>query len=428
MRNSTNFSIKPLDIKDNPANEVTSFKIFQDRKIFDDDGNFVFHPDGIFSEKIFGRFKVCKCGNYTKPGICPVCGTRVLSTHRIPDFYISFKNCDIPQINLNIKKIKGFTTDDIEKLYKYKGFLYDGKVIAMDSLLSMDLSIYDIKKVKIGRDALLSIGVKEPLYNGNIINKLSVPHTRVRPIYVSEGDYFLGELNTSLINIIKTKTKLDKLKTKANKNVFNELILKRKITEAVYEYYNVLYNVLAKKGKTIISREMRGQVITGAARAVVTNNFSLDEDVALIGYYFIPTLYPKVYEKCVDETGLLDIEKVNEMIKDKYILINRAPTIGEKSIMALKPVFSYKDSDKYVLQLNPIIMDGLAGDFDGDVLLMIALYTDEANQEASQLLPSKNYIGTANGKIRNKIFEDLDYVFKKNCDNNTFETLDDIDK
>ena len=45
-------TIRPVKVIENPKNEVTSEKIFQARKIKDGD-RYLFHEDGIFSEKIF---------------------------------------------------------------------------------------------------------------------------------------------------------------------------------------------------------------------------------------------------------------------------------------------------------------------------------------------------------------------------------------
>ena len=108
------------------------------------------------------------------------------------------------------------------------------------------------------------------------------------------------------------------------------------------------------------------------------------------------------------------------------ILINRQPTIGEKSIMAFHPVFSDKEEERFVLQLNPLSMDGYAGDYDGDVLLMIALYTKEACAEAKKLLPSRNYLGGADGNIRNGIFEDLVYVMQKSYEDGKADKIHEL--
>ena len=415
-------TLKRIDIEDNPSNEVTTHKVFKSRKIFDEEGKPIFHKDGIFSDKIFGQFGRCKCGSLTTPGICKHCGVRVLDKKHIPDFYIKFDNLDIPSFDIDDLGISKKNKDIINNLFQYNGFLYKKEYIEYD-LSKLDLTMFDVSKVKIGKEAILSLGVDEEWYNKQITNKLFVPHTSLRKITVQGENYFLGEINNILIDILKKKNKLKTYEKLETSDIFTELSLKKELLTNINNLYDSLYFLLSKRKKSIVNKEVKGQGITGAARAVVTNNFELDEDTALIGYYFIPTLFPHLYEKYLDSDNRIDVVSLNDELKDYMILINRQPTIGEKSIMAFHPVFSDKPDERYVLQLNPIVMDGMAGDFDGDVLLIIALYTKEACKEAKRLLPSRNYIGGADGKIRNGIFEDLEFIMQKSYEDDTAEKV-----
>ena len=416
--------IEKINIEDNPSNEVTSHKLFKSRKIFNADGTLDFHPEGIFSDRIFGKYSKCKCGALTSPGLCSICDTRVLNKKKIPDFYIKFDYLDIPFLHIDTQKypkLKAVITD----LLNYNGFLYDGEYVPYD-LDVLDISQLDMEKVKFGKDAILSLGVDEEWYNSQVSNKLYVPHTSLRKITVQEDNYFLGDINTLLIEILKRKNKLKVFEGLPTADVFTQLSSRKELLNNINDMNSQLYQLLSKKKKSILDREVRGQSITGAARATVTNNFELPEDSVIIGYWFIPTLYPHLYAKYTDVDGFTDIQGINSELEDYLILINRQPTIGEKSIIACHPIFSDKDDERFVMQLNPIVMDGLAGDFDGDVLLMIALYTKEACLEAKRLLPSRNYIGGANGEIRNAVFEDLDFVMQKSYEDNTAENIHDM--
>ena len=59
--------IEPINIIEDPANQVTSEKVFPPRKIKDKDGNFLFHDEGIFSEKIFGKENISAIFGDTNP-------------------------------------------------------------------------------------------------------------------------------------------------------------------------------------------------------------------------------------------------------------------------------------------------------------------------------------------------------------------------
>ena len=407
--------IQPIKIKEDSRNEVTSAKVFRDRKIMDENGEFLFNDEGIFSEKIFGKFGSCKCGKTKKTNrICPECGCRVLSKKHIPDFYIKF-DFDLPNRFIDYGT---YNKNVIESLLYYKGFLYDGVFIEFN-LKDMDLTKYpDKSKIKIGKEAILSLGVSEDWYNHNVHRLISIPHTSYRQITHTKKDYFLGDLNTIYIDMIKNNLKYKEYCKNNTITLYNELNIKYVVCAKLEDLYKNLFGILSKNHKNIIDRELRGQPETGMVRAVMTNNFSLDEDTLVIGKYFIPTLYPYLYNKYSDELGNIDVAGLNkELIDEEYlVLFNRQPTIGAKSIIAMKPIFSDKDAEQFVIQANPIVYDGLAADVDGDSLNVIALYTKEACEEAKKLLASNNYIEGSNMSIRNGLLEEFNYIKENTID------------
>lgn len=399
-------TIKPINVIENPKNEVTSNKVFKSRKIKDGD-RYLFHEDGIFSEKIFGKFGKCYCGKLTKPGYCKECGCRVLNKRNIPNFYMKF-GFDLPNRVINYGD---YNKTIVEGILNGTGFLYDGEYEEFD-LKNKDYSTYDDSKVLFGKDAILSLGISEDWYESNVHRIISIPHTSFRQITFQGEKYFLGTLNTLYMSMLRLSNKYNDLKENSKLTIFNELNLRYMVNRDLNKLYTELFKILAKNHRNIIDNELKGQPETGMIRAVMTNNFSLDEDTLKIGYYFIPTLYPKLYADYTDENGVTDIEAINKKLEeDEYlVLFNRQPTIGAKSIIAMKPVFSVKDDEMFVIQANPIVYDGLAADVDGDSLNVIALYSKEACNEAKKLLASNNYIEGSNSSIRNGILEEFEYV------------------
>ena len=53
------------------------------------------------------------------------------------------------------------------------------------------------------------------------------------------------------------------------------------------------------------------------------------------------------------------------------------------------------------------VFSSLQADVDGDVLLVMALYSKEALDQAETILPSNSFLNYANGEIRNQIIEDF---------------------
>lgn len=398
--------ISPIQIQEDPANQVTSEKVFRARKIKEGD-RFLFHEDGIFSEKIFGKFNRCYCGKLTKPGYCEDCGCRVIDNRHVPNFYIKF-NFDLPNQGIDFES---YNKDLVQNLLNCKGFLYEGEYVPFD--LKSDLSIYEEDKVLFGKDAILSLGIPEEWYNKNVRRLISIPHTSYRPITFEGEKYILGNLNRIYIDMLRQNNKYGQYKDNSKLTVFNEINLRYSVCQSLESLNTELFNILAKNHRNVIDQELKGQSETGMIRAVMTNNFSLDEDRLRIGYYFIPTLYPALFKKYLDmDTGELDIDGINEELEreEYYVLFNRQPTIGQKSIIAMKPEFSFEDDEMFVIQANPIVYDGLAADVDGDALNVIALYSKAACQEAKKLLASNNYIEGSNSGIRNGILEEFKYV------------------
>lgn len=413
-------SIKRHYIKSNSDNAVTSHKVFKPKKAKDKHtGAFSFHEDGILSNKIFGNFNTCNCGQKTDEGICPNCNTRVLCKDKpLPDFYIPFDGIvDIPFFDIeNYSPLDKKETDLIIKLFNYEGFMYDGKYVKYD-LQHIQLDQFDVNKVLIGKDAILSISpaLTEEWYNQQVYYNLNIPHTSLRKIILNNDTYHLGTLNTIYVEILRKRAKLLSFYKLSNYTIFDEFACKHYILSHIKKAHTQLFKILAENKRALVSSEMRGQLITGAGRGVITNDFSLDEDTVLLGKFFIKILYPSLYTQFTLEDGSIDIPNLNAYLERyNYIsLLNRQPTIGDKSIMGMKPRFSEKDVDKYIIKLNPIIFDGFAGDTDGDALTNIALYSKEACYEASLLLPSRNYIEGSNGTIRNGLPEDFVYVFER---------------
>lgn len=390
-------SVREIVIPEHEENEVTSHRVFKPYKVVDKEGNFLFDEQGIFSEKIFGRFKKCKCGELHRDGICQKCNTRVVNRKKLPLFYIKFNNLEIPNLYINADK-------KVKDLLNYNAFLYNGEVIPFNA---NTIEEYDERYVLIGRKAVEYLGYKD--VESLVGNKLLVPHTSIRKIQRTVDGYVLGYLNTLYVDLLKKKNKLDKFTYEEIDDVFLELMIKRKMMEYITNIREEIISILTQGKKSVVAKELRGQKLVGSIRAVVVNNYSLNEDTVLIGKYFIPYLYPTISEKFKTDEGY-DIKGLNEYLKDYYVLLNRQPSISALSIIGMRPQFSDEEDCQYVMQINPIIMDGLAGDFDGDTLLLIALYSKLANEDAKKLLPSSNYMEVSNGTIRQAYPEDFEYT------------------
>lgn len=89
-------------------------------------------------------------------------------------------------------------------------------------------------------------------------------------------------------------------------------------------------------------------------------------------------------------------KKAREVVmKDRHVLINRAPSLHKFSIMALKP----QVTSGTAIKIPPLIVQGFNMDFDGDTATVHTPIGDEANKEAEKMLPSRNLYKPGTGKL-----------------------------
>jgi len=85
---------------------------------------------------------------------------------------------------------------------------------------------------------------------------------------------------------------------------------------------------------------------------------------------------------------------LEEIIKDKLVLLNRAPTLHRLSIQAFKPILIEGET----IKLHPLVCEAYNADFDGDQMAVYLPLSDEAQKEAREImLSSLNLLRPATG-------------------------------
>ena len=97
-------------------------------------------------------------------------------------------------------------------------------------------------------------------------------------------------------------------------------------------------------------------------------------------------------------------DALDEVIKDKYVLLNRAPSLHRLSIQAFKP----KLIDGKAIQLHPLVLKGFNADFDGDQMAIHLPLSAAAQAEAKALITVQpNILKPADGKSILHISQDV---------------------
>ncbi len=166
------------------------------------------------------------------------------------------------------------------------------------------------------------------------------------------------------------------------------------------------------KGKQGIFRQnLLGKRVDYSGRSVIVvgpklsmNECGLPKKMAL--ELFRPFVISKIIERemafNVRGAGKLLVEPsdeiwsiLEEVIQDRYVLLNRAPTLHRLSIRAFKP----KLIEGKAIQLHPLACAGFNADFDGDQMAVHLPLSSEAQLEARELMASgKNLLSPSSGK------------------------------
>jgi DNA-directed RNA polymerase subunit beta' len=100
-------------------------------------------------------------------------------------------------------------------------------------------------------------------------------------------------------------------------------------------------------------------------------------------------------------------EILEEVIKGKYVLLNRAPTLHRQGIQAFRPRLIEGDA----IQLHPLVCPAFNADFDGDQMAIHLPLSEEAQWEAKHVMSAnKNILKPGSGEMIVMIQKPLDIV------------------
>lgn len=97
-------------------------------------------------------------------------------------------------------------------------------------------------------------------------------------------------------------------------------------------------------------------------------------------------------------------DALDEVIKGKYVLLNRAPSLHRLSIQAFQPVLI----EGRAIQLHPLVCKGFNADFDGDQMAVHLPLSDKSQAEAREIMAAnRNLLKPADGSPILHIEQDI---------------------
>ncbi|MCA9371095.1 MAG: DNA-directed RNA polymerase subunit beta', partial [Candidatus Peregrinibacteria bacterium] len=249
-----------------------------------------------------------------------------------------------------------------------------------------------------------------------VLNRLQIIPPDLRPMVQLDGGRFAAsDLNDLYRRVINRNNRLKKLMSIGAPEVIcrNE---KRMLQEAV----DTLLNNSARAGKTLFTagdrRKLRslsdmlkgkqgrfrqnllGKRVDYSGRSVIVvgpklklSQCGLPKEMAMklfkpfvIGRLIRDELAHNVKgaERLVQDGGKEVWDILEEVIKNKYVLLNRAPTLHRLGIQAFQPTLI----EGMAIQLHPLVCAAFNADFDGDQMAVHVPLSDRAQEEARTLM------------------------------------------
>ncbi|OIO31807.1 MAG: DNA-directed RNA polymerase subunit beta' [Candidatus Yonathbacteria bacterium CG_4_10_14_3_um_filter_47_65] len=261
------------------------------------------------------------------------------------------------------------------------------------------------------------------------LTMIPVTPPALRPMVALEGGrHATSDVNDLYRRVINRNNRLKKLKEigapevilRNEKRILQEAVdslidnsIRRIQTAAVSQSQKRALKSIADtlKGKQGLFRQnLLGKRVDYSGRSVIVvgpdlklNQCGLPKHMAL--ELFRPFVISKILERelafnirgagRIIDDGHPDVWAIlEEVIKNKFVLLNRAPTLHRLGIQAFNPILIEGNA----IMVHPLVCRAFNADFDGDQMAVHVPLSDEAQQEARDLMASnQNLLGPGNG-------------------------------
>ena len=440
--------------------EVTSLKSF---------GKRFFHPEGLFSEQIFGPVKnyTCQCGKYhgvsKAGGTCDACGVDIVNSDerrkrfakiKIPIKIVNplFYDLVADIAGKNFKK----AIDDLMKNDKSILYMTESEFVVTVNEETIPPNaqkwertdaIYEL--VKCAAEDSVADGIVEWEIILNNIHNLLTDQIIVLP----------PDLRPASKNSAENKELSDRIsriyqRILTKKDVMNQTIIDviqkkdmyytyfRQLQREVNELYTVILGKMAKK-TGLIRGNILGKRIDFSGRAVIAPDPTLHLDECKLPYLMVLEMFKlpiakrilelgkfkllnkaiDFVDECIDKNNLILYRVCEDVTKDEYCILNRQPSLHKLSMLS----FKIKLTKDHVIKIHPLVCPPFNADFDGDQMAVYIPITNETKEEMINKISIKNNLNSpANESLTTTPSQDVIlgiYYLTSPKFNNTKETV-----
>ncbi len=260
-----------------------------------------------------------------------------------------------------------------------------------------------------------------------VIRKLPVIPPDLRPVVQLEwGKFASSDVNLFYRRVLMRNIRLKKMiqvgmpdvvkknEIRLLQESVNNLLVGEKAgaswgSGAGIKVFKSLSDMLSGK-EGIFRKNLLGKRVDYSGRSIITVGPQLKLDECWLPIYIAVKMFtpfiigkliekkivytPKQAEKLIKEESPLALKFLEEVIKDKWVLLNRAPTLHRLSIEAFKIVLMPGKT----IRIHPLVCPAFNADFDGDQMAIHLPISDEAQREARELIAAdKNILKPGSG-------------------------------
>ncbi|AHB41045.1 hypothetical protein P148_SR1C00001G0238 [candidate division SR1 bacterium RAAC1_SR1_1] len=311
--------------------------------------------------------------------------------------------------------LKMLQTIDVEKEIKAKVKIYR-------ELKSEDQRKKTIALIKL----LINLHISGVKPENMVIRKLPVIPPDLRPVVQLEGGRFASsDVNLFYRRVLMRNIRLKKMiqvgmpdvvkknEIRLLQESVNNLLVGEKNSAAGagagIKVFKSLSDMLSGK-EGIFRKNLLGKRVDYSGRSIITVGPTLSLNECGLPIYIAVKMFtpfiigkliekkiaytPKQAEKMIKEESPVALTFLEEVIKDKYVLLNRAPTLHRLSMEA----FKIKLMPGKTIRIHPLVCPAFNADFDGDQMAVHLPISDEAQKEARELIAAdKNILKPGSG-------------------------------
>jgi DNA-directed RNA polymerase subunit beta' len=420
--------------------EVTSLKTIGKRK---------FHPNGLFSEQIFGPVKnyTCQCGTYygisKSGGKCDLCGVDIINSDErrkrfakitLPMKVVNPLMYDVI-VDIGGKNIKS-AIDDLMKQEKSIMYLDVDELVVTTNPENVPPGATTWEKTdaihKLVEDVATTLaeeGVEEwQLILDNLdsllIDQIIVLPPDLRPVSKGGGGkQLMDKINRYYVQILTKKEIMrdTTINLHADKNVYYTYFVQ--LQNVVNELYTRILEKMAKK-EGLIRGNILGKRIDFSGRAVIAPEPTLNLNECVLPYLMVLEIFKlpiakriielghfkllnkaiNFVDQCIETDDPVLFKIVEKIIEGEVCILNRQPSLHKLGMLG----FYIKMSLDKVIKIHPLVCDPFNADFDGDQMAVYIPVTPEAKAEViERMFVTKNLNSPSNESLTTTPSQDI---------------------